>query len=181
MLDIRANRNSTKWSRSSRLARILWAVCYPFFRWSPRPLWGWRRLLLRVFSAKIGDHAHIYPTVRISFPWHVEIGSYSAVGHNAIIYALGPIKIGERVTISQFAHLCAGTHDYSVATMPLLKSSITVRNDAWICADAFIGPDVHVGSRAVVGARAVVVRDVEDDAIVAGNPARFVKQRPPTS
>jgi putative colanic acid biosynthesis acetyltransferase WcaF len=61
--------------------------------------------------------------------------------------------------------------------MPLVKSSIAIGDGAWICADAFIGPDVTVGSRAIVGARSVVMTDVEDDAIVVGNPARLLKKR----
>ena len=55
------------------------------------------------------------------------------------------------------------------------------RDDVWICADAFIGPNVAIGDRAIVGARAVVVRTVEGNSIVAGNPAKFVKVRDETA
>jgi len=54
---------------------------------------------------------------------------------------------------------------------------IVIHNQAWICADAFVGPGVTVGEGAIVGARAVVMKNVEPWAIVAGNPARFVKKR----
>lgn len=114
--------------------------------------------------------------MRITIPWNLDLGAQCAVGDRAILYALGPITIGARTAVSQGAHLCAGTHDLRDPTRPLLKPPIRIGDEAWICADAFIGPGVTVGRRAVVGARAVVVRDVEDETTVAGNPARVIRK-----
>ncbi len=133
--------------------------------------------MLRLFGAKIGANVHIHPDVRIAIPWNIAIGKDSAIGERAILYALGPISIGERVTISQNAHLCAGTHDFRRTDMLLLKPPIAVGNDSWICADAFVGPSVTIGEAAVVGACAVVMRDVPPRAVVVGNPARKVGTR----
>jgi putative colanic acid biosynthesis acetyltransferase WcaF len=176
-LDIAANRAARKWTRKELAGRVLWGVAYPLFAWSPRPLWGWRRALLRLFGARIGRGVHIYPSVRIAVPWNLRIGDQTAVGDCAILYSLGPITIGERVTISQGAHLCAGTHDYRDPTMPLLKLPIVVAHEAWISADAFVGPGVQVGARAIVGARCVAMKDVAPAAIVVGNPARLLRWR----
>jgi putative colanic acid biosynthesis acetyltransferase WcaF len=124
---------------------------------------------------------HIYPSVRIAIPWNLDIGSYTCLGDGAIVYSLGRIAIGSNVTISQYAHLCAGSHDYSRPEMPLIKLPISIGAEAWICADAFIGPGVTVGTGAIVAARAVVVNDVMEKAVVAGNPARTVGLRKPNS
>lgn len=175
-LDIAANRRSCKWSRRELLGRLLWTVVQPFFAISPRPLWGWRRWLLRAFGAKIGQEVHIYSTVRIIIPWHIEIGDQSAVGDRVILYALGNITIGQRVTISQGTHLCAGTHDYRRADRQLLKLPITVEDDSWIAADAFIGPNVTIGKGSIVGARSVVFKNVESGWLVIGNPAQPIKK-----
>ena len=177
-MNVEQNRLAAKWTIKENLARILWAAVHPLFRLSPRPFWGWRRFLLRGFGAKIGALAHIYPSARITMPWHLEVGSGSAIGDRVIIYALGPITIGTRTTISQNAHLCAGSHDWRQSDMPLLKLPITIGDDTWICADAFIGPNVQIGSNAIVGARAVVVKKVDDNLIVAGNPAQIIGRRP---
>jgi putative colanic acid biosynthesis acetyltransferase WcaF len=176
-LDVAANRAARKWSSSELAGRVLWALSHPLFAWSPRPLWGWRRLLLRLFGAKIGREVHIYPSVQITNPWNLMIGDQSAVGDRAILYALGHITVEERVTISQGAHLCAGTHNYHDLAMTLLKRPIHVERDAWICADAFVGPGIRVGVRAIVGARCVVMKDVEGDTIMVGNPARLLRRR----
>lgn len=173
-LDIAANRAVPKWSRKELLGRLLWAGCQPLFRFSPRLLWGWRRFLLRVFGAKVGSHVQIHPSARIFIPWNLEIGDWSSVGFDALLYNLGLMKIGERATISQRTHLCGGSHDFRDPTMPLVKCPVTIGHESWICADAFVGPDVIVGTRAVVGARSVVVKDVAQGAIVAGNPAKVV-------
>lgn len=176
--DIAANRRARKWSSRELIGRALWEILRgPLFGWTPRPLWAWRRGVLRLFGARIGRRAHIHPTVRVAIPWTLEIGDEAAIGDRAILYSLGAIRIGARATISQHAHLCAGTHDHRQPDMPLVKATIEIGEDAWICADAFVGPGVRVGARAIVGARAVAVRDVAPDTVVAGNPARAVGQR----
>lgn len=173
-IDVTSNRAVRKWSRKELIGRILWFMIYPLFRLSPRPLWGWRRAILRCFGAQLGENVHVYPSVRIIIPWNIEIGDYAAVGDHAILYALGHIRIGARSVVSQGAHICAGTHDWRDATMPLIKSPITIGDDVWVCADAFVGPGAIIGRNAIVGARAVVVKDVPVGAIVAGNPARQI-------
>jgi putative colanic acid biosynthesis acetyltransferase WcaF len=177
-LDTASNRKATKYTTGELIRRVLWMlVGSPLFRWSPRPFFGWRRFVLRCFGADIGQAVHVYSSATIYFPWNLTIGDWSSIGEHAMIYNLGPIEIGGQVTISQRAHLCAGTHNYRDPAMPLLKPPITVRDQVWVCADAFVGPDVTVGEGAIVAARAVVVRDVADWTIVGGNPAKKVKQR----
>ena len=177
MLDITANRQAARYTRKEMLLRVLWGCTAPFFRFSPRICFGWRSFLLRLFGAKVGRETHVYNTAIICMPWNFEIGDQSSVGEYAYIYNLGRITIGTRTTISQRAHLCAGTHDFTDPELPLLKPPSVVKDQAWICADAFVGPGVTVGEGAIVGARAVVVKDVEPWVIVAGNPAKAIKKR----
>lgn len=174
-LDIRENRRARKWSHWELLARGAWELLRaPLFRWTPRPLWGWRRWVLKAFGARVGRDVHVSPSVQIAIPWNLTIGDEAAVGEGAILYSLGPIEIGPRTTVSQYAHLCAGSHDYHRRDFPLLKAPIAIGEGAWICADAFIGPGVCVGAYSVVGARAVLVKDAPAGMVFAGNPARCI-------
>lgn len=172
-VDVRTNRAQRDWGRRAQLCRVLWALCHPLFRFSPRPFWGFRRWILRCFGAQIGQQVHIHPTVRIMMPWHLRIDDQAAVGDGAILYALGRIEIGARATVSQYAHLCAGTHDLTDPARPLVKAPITIGADAWVCADAFVGPAVRIGAGAVLGARAVAMRDLPAERIGFGNPMQI--------
>ncbi len=177
MLDIARNRAIAKYSAGEQLRRILWGIGWIVFRLSPRPCYGFRRLLLRCFGAQIGSNVNVSPTARIYFPWMLQVGDFASIGDDVYLYNLGVLSIGPRATISQRAHLCGGSHDYTVPSMPLLRLPITVEADAWVCADAFVGPDVTVREGAVVGARAAVFKDVEPWTVVGGNPARVIKLR----
>lgn len=179
-MDVKANRESIKYTKKEQMLRVLWCVLgKPLFKFSPRPFFGWRRWVLRLFGAKVGKEVHTYPSTIVYFPWNLVVGDWSAIGEDALIYNLGIVTIGERVTISHRAHLCAGTHDYRKPEFPLLKPPIAIGDQAWICSQAFIGPGVTVGTGAIVGAAAVVMKDVEPWVIVAGNPALKVKDRLP--
>jgi len=176
-LDIAENRSAQKYRAWELIRRVLWGVGAVLFRWTPRLLYGVRNAILRGFGAEVGQHVRIHPSATIYFPWNLSIGDWSSIGEGAFIYNLGPIAIGEKVTVSQRAHLCAGTHDATDPAMPLRKPPIEVGDQAWVCADAFVGPGVTVGQGAVVGARAVAVDDVEAWTIVGGNPAQVIKER----
>ena len=177
-IDVSANRNALKWSWRELIGRALWETLRrPLFAWTPRPLWAWRRSVLRLFGAQIGRNVHIYSTVRIAVPWSLSIDDDAALGDRVVVYNLGFVQVGARATISQMAHLCAGSHDYRRRDMPLVKSPIEIGEDAWICADAFVGPGVRVGCGAVLGARGVAMRDLDAATVYAGNPARTIRAR----
>ena len=84
----------------------------------------------------IGEGVAIRPTVNVEVPWMLYIDDGVSVGDFAILYSLGPIRIGKRSIVSQYAHLCAGTHDYTDHHFKLIRSPITIGEDAWIGADA---------------------------------------------
>lgn len=158
--------------------RALWAAVYPIlFRYSPRLFYSWRNIILKAFGAKVGKGVKIYPSAKINLPWLFEIGDNSVIAWNVRVYNLGKIVIGSKTIISQHAHLCGGTHDFRNPGFKLLRTGLSIGNNVWIASDAFIGPKVHVGDNALVAARAVVVKDVEPNTIVGGNPAKVIGNR----
>jgi putative colanic acid biosynthesis acetyltransferase WcaF len=178
-LDIAANRAARKYSRPEQALRIAWALSRWLIRVSPHPCHGWRRTILRLFGARIGHEARIAASSLILMPWNFELGPWAAVGPEVFVYSLGKVRVGARATISYRTHICAGTHDFTDPTLPLLKPSVTICDDAWIGTEAFIGPGITIGSGAIVAARAVVVKDVAPMTIVGGHPAQVIGQRPP--
>jgi putative colanic acid biosynthesis acetyltransferase WcaF len=165
----------------SKSGRLLWSVAWLFlFRPSPRPFHGWRRLILRLFGAKVGEKAMPYPGARIWAPWNLVMGDNSVLGDGVDCYSVDRITLEPGAVVSQRAFLCSASRDYDDERFPLLTAPIDIGCNAWVAAEAFIGPGVTLGSGAVVYARAVVTRDVDPKAIVAGNPAVNVGTRATT-
>jgi putative colanic acid biosynthesis acetyltransferase WcaF len=167
------------WTTRQKIVRALWMILRPIlFRASFHNWYAWRRLVLRCFGAKIGRSCIIRPTASIEIPFNLVMDDFATLGDHSIVYNLGTITIGKRVTISQYAHLCAGTHDFTRPEMPLLRPPIKVGDDAWIATDAFVGPGVRVGEGAILGARASAYKDLEPWSIYAGAPAKKLRDRP---
>ncbi len=165
-------------SLRNRLLRVVWGIVYVLlFRTSPRPLHAWRAFLLRLFGAKLGEHVHVYPKVRIWAPWNLVIEDRVGVADDAELYSIAPIHLGSRVVVSQGAFLCTGSHDFEDPNFQLISAPIKVEASAWVCAQAFVGPGVTIGEGAVVGARAVATRDMPAWTVCAGNPCRPLKPR----
>lgn len=171
---------SRYYSKKEIVLRLIWSIINPiFFHLSPRLFYSWRNTILRMMGAKIGKKVKIYPSAEITFPWMLEVKDRVVISWGVRIYNLGKITIGEKSVISQFAHLCGGTHDIKKSGFTLLRTGLKIGNNVWIASDAFIGPNVSVEDNAVVGARAVVVKNVEAGTIVGGNPAKIIGTRKP--
>lgn len=174
----KGQRAESPYTLGQKVARVLWMLGGSLvFRCTFHNWYGLRASLLRLFGASIGPSARVRASVTVEQPWNLSIGENSSVGDRAILYCLGKVTIGRNVSISQGAHLCAGTHDYRKADMPLIRPPITIEDDAWIAADAFVGPGVVVGRGAILGARGVAMKPLEAGWIYAGNPAVKVKAR----
>lgn len=171
-------RNVSPWTTRQKIGRLAWAfVQGTVFRYSFHSAYRFRASLLRLFGAKLGRNVRVRPTVNIAVPWHLDLADDVTIGDHAILYSLGVIRIGPRSFLSQYAHLCAGTHDHTSPDYPLLRPPITLGEDVWVAADAFVGPGVTIGDRALLGARASAFSDLPPDMIAVGNPARPVKPR----
>lgn len=165
-------------SVGNKLGRLFWqCVWLLLFRPSP---WFWhvpRRWLLRLFGAKVGRGVQVMPSVQIWAPWNLTLCEFSTVSHGVDLYDVDRISIGAHATISQRAFLCTASHNVDHPNMPLVTKPIRIEDGAWVAAEAFVAPGVTIGVDAVAGARAVVLRDVPARTIVAGNPARVIRER----
>lgn len=165
-------------SAMNKAARLLWQWAW-LLLFRPVP-WFWhapRRLLLRLFGARVGRGAQIMPSARIWAPWNLSLGDHATVSHGVDLYSVDRIEIGAHATVSQRAFLCTATHDIDHPNMPLMTAPIRIGAGAWVCAEAYVHPGVTIGTDAVAGVRAVVLHDVPPGQVVGGNPARFIRMR----
>jgi len=157
---------------------FLWFLCQDtFFRFSPIPLYGFRRWLLRLFGCNIGKGVIIRPRARLHYPWRIEIGDHSSIGDDVWLYSTEPIRIGSQTIISQKSFLCTAGHDYNDPHFKTTVKAIVVGNGVWIAADVFVAPGVTIGDNAVIGARSSVFHDMPANMVCYGNPCQPVKGR----
>ena len=166
-------------SLGNRLERFAFQLVWRLLAWVlPPPIgWGWRRILLRLFGARIGEGAKVYPSTRIWLPRNLTMEAWSSIGPGADCYCQAPISLGERAIVSQRAYLCSGDHDHRNPAHQLVARPIPIGANAWIAAEAFVGPGVSVGAGAVLGARGCTMKDIPAGTVWAGNPARPVAER----
>lgn len=165
-------------SLANRIGRVIWGiVSVILFRYSPKPLHAWRAFMLRLFGAKVGKGVHVYPKVKIWAPWNLELADQCGIANNAILYSQGKIIVGRRAVVSQGAHLCAGTHDYTQPSFPLITKTVNIGDHAWVAAEAFIHPGVTIGEGSVIGARSVVSKDMPAWMVCSGFPCKPIKER----
>jgi putative colanic acid biosynthesis acetyltransferase WcaF len=169
---------SSHFTLRSRIGRTLWSLVQATaFRWSPTPCFGWRRLLLRLFGARLARHAAVYPDARIWAPWNLEMEEFACLGPAVNCYCVDRILVGAHATVSQRAHLCGAGHDLADPAMRLVHAPIRIGPGAWVCAEAFVSPGLTLGEGAVLAARGCLTKDLPAWEVWGGNPARFIKVR----
>jgi len=182
-LYLKADRQDSRFVSSwtvSEVVRIrLWHVAWVLlFRVTPKWLNPWRLFLLRLFGAKTSGKPFVYPSARVFAPFLLRLDHRACLGPESELYNLGPVHVMAHATVAQQVYVCNGTHDFSDVRQPLLVGRIVIGKGAFIGARAFIMPGVAIGEGALVGACAVVTKDVSPWTVVAGNPAKRIRERP---
>lgn len=132
-------------------------------------------LVRELFMGNIGENSRVMPPVTVVRGNSVKIGKNVTVMNNALFMAAGGITIEDDVLVAANAQLISNNHDLHNHAVLTCKP-IHLKRNCWIGAGATILPGVTVGENAVVGAGAVVTKDVEDNTVVVGNPAKLIKR-----
>lgn len=118
----------------------------------------------------------------VLLPFHINLGIFTRLGKNVFInhdctfLDIGGITIEDDVLIGPKVSLITESHPLNpTERKALLVKPIVIKRNAWIGAGAIILPGVTVGENAVIAAGAVVNKDVADNTVVAGVPAKVIK------
>jgi acetyltransferase-like isoleucine patch superfamily enzyme len=135
-----------------------------------------RNLLGQITGSEIDESVAIFTPLYINYGKHTKIGKNVFINFDCVFLDLGGITIEDNVQIAPKVSLLSEGHPTSAAERhSLIPKPIHIKKNAWIGANATILAGVTIGENSVVAAGAVVSKDVPDNAIVAGIPAKVIK------
>lgn len=170
--------STTPWDRKTKLRRGIWQyLLKPIYRLIPGKSSKLRIALLRAMGAQIGNCCCIQQRVDILIPWNLVLEDCVVLAHDTCVLNFTTVTIRSMTVISQGAHLCTGSHDYTHPHFPLIFKPIEIGAESWVASGAFIAPGVTLGRGCVIGANAVVTRDMPAWKVCAGNPCKLIKDR----
>jgi acetyltransferase-like isoleucine patch superfamily enzyme len=104
------------------------------------------------------------------------------ISYNCVVFSASSVRIGAETLLAAYCYVVGGGHDFDRVDLPVVQQArpsrgIVVGPGGWLGAGAIVLDGVSIGPSAIVGAHAVVTEDVPGYAIVAGAPARVVRDR----
>ncbi|HTQ66538.1 MAG TPA: DapH/DapD/GlmU-related protein [Puia sp.] len=135
-----------------------------------------RDLLGRIIGSPIDENTDVFTPLYINYGKNIKIGKNVFINFDCTFLDLGGITIEDDVLIAPKVSLLSEGHPVEVNKRhSLIVGHIRIKRNAWIGANATILPGVTIGENAVVAASAVVSKDVPDNVIVGGIPAKIIK------
>ena len=135
----------------------------------------YNRLVSELFMGNIGEGSRVMSPLTVVRGNRVKIGRNVVVMNNSLFMAAGGIAIEDDVMVAANVQLISNNHDLYDHQILTCKP-VRLKRNCWIGAGATILPGITVGENAVVAACAVVTKDVEDNTVVGGNPAKVIKR-----
>lgn len=126
-----------------------------------------------------GDNVSMQMPIRIESAEKVKIGSRVSIAAFVHIWGGGGVEIGDDTLIASHVAITSLTHDTAAAlfAQSLISKPVIIGCNVWIGTHASILPGVKIGNGAIIGAGAVVTKDVSENMIVVGVPARAMRNR----
>jgi len=136
-----------------------------------------RSILSEIIGTEIDGSTTIFPPFHTNFGKFIQLGKNVFINHACSFLDMGGITIEDRVLIGPKVNLITENHPTNPNDrQALVTKPITIKTNAWIGAGATILPGVTIGENSIVAAGAVVSKDVPDNTIVGGIPARIIKE-----
>lgn len=136
-----------------------------------------RELFSKLIGKELSDDFRVFPPFTTDFGKNIHIGRNVFINSGCRFQDQGGIYIGDNVLIGHNVVLATLNHEENPQRRGnLCPAPIKIANDVWIGSNATILPGVTIGEGAIIAAGAVVTKDVEENSIVGGVPAKFIRK-----
>jgi maltose O-acetyltransferase len=138
-----------------------------------------RRAMLKDFLGGIGENVTIWTPFNCIYGENIYIGNNVFINLNCMIIDNNRVVIEDNVMFGPGVQIYTAAHELEAKSRDQgweITKPIRIRKSVWIGGNAILLPGVTIGEKSVVGAGAVVTRDVPDSVVVAGNPARVIRE-----
>ena len=160
----------------ARLNAYNW--CYKYNQLSPINEKG-QQVILNKLLKSLGENVRVKPPFYCDYGYNIELGNNVDINYNCVILDDNLVIIGNDVRIAPNVNIFTVYHPLDPVDRKnsvILSKPVVIEDNAWIGGGAIILPGVTIGKNAVVGAGSVVTHDVPPNKVVAGNPARILKE-----
>ncbi len=140
---------------------------------------GKRSEILKELCPVQGDHVHSDGPCFCDYGYNIHFGNNVYINYNCTILDVTTVTIGNDVLIGPSVEIYTAAHPVQWkqrATRIEFGKPVFIGNNVWIGGNTTICPGVSIGNRTIIGAGSVVTKDIPDDVIAAGNPARIIKR-----
>nr|WP_251025715.1 sugar O-acetyltransferase [Bacillus sp. ISL-47] len=134
--------------------------------------------LLKELFGSTGDHLFLEPAFRCDYGYNIHVGENFFANFECVILDVCEVRIGNNCMLAPGVHIYTAAHPLN----PVERNSgrefgkpVTIGNNVWIGGGAIINPGVNIGDNAVIASGAVVTKDVPENVVAGGNPAKIIK------
>ncbi|MCG7376432.1 sugar O-acetyltransferase [Paenibacillus sp. ACRSA] len=135
--------------------------------------------MLKEMLGSTGDFLYMEPNIHFDYGYNIHVGNHFYTNFNCTILDVCEVRIGDHCLMGPDVHIYTATHPLDPvqrAAGPEYGKPVTIGNNVWIGGRAIINPGVNIGHNVVIASGAVVTKDVPDNVVVGGNPARIIKE-----
>ncbi|MBN7576826.1 acetyltransferase [Clostridium sp. 2-1] len=135
-----------------------------------------RNILAKIIDKEIDGSVQILTPFNTDFGANIRLGKDIFINKSCMFVDLGGIELEDNVLIGPDVKILSVNHPLDPKNRRgVILRSVKIKRNAWLGAGVTVCPGVTIGENSVIGAGSVVTKDVSDNTVYAGVPAKFIK------